>query len=92
MLVKGKVAVLVLLTFLTNYSDGYNILVIFGHPGKSHYEVFSGLFDELAARGHNLTILSHVKGRNTPNIRVSLLIKDFTFKFNEINFLVCKSA
>lgn len=75
MLVKGKVAVLVLLTFLANYSDGYNILVIFGHPGKSHYDVFSGLFDELAARGHNLTILSHVKGKNTPNIRVSLLIE-----------------
>lgn len=71
-MLKQKVIVLFLLTFFTNFIDGYNILVIFGHPGKSHYDVFSGLFEELAARGHNLTILSHVRGKNSLNTRVSL--------------------
>lgn len=74
MILKEKVTALFLLTFLTSCSDGYNILVIFGHPGKSHYDVFSGLFEELAARGHNLTILSHVRGKDSPNKRVSLQI------------------
>ncbi|XP_066257472.1 UDP-glycosyltransferase UGT5-like isoform X2 [Euwallacea similis] len=39
----------------------YNILVIFGHPGKSHYDVFKPLFQELGERGHNITIISHVE-------------------------------
>lgn len=38
-----------------------NILVIFGHPGKSHYDVFKPLFQELGERGHHITIISHVK-------------------------------
>ncbi|XP_019756912.2 UDP-glycosyltransferase UGT5 isoform X1 [Dendroctonus ponderosae] len=42
-------------------SYAYNILVIFGHPGKSHYDVFKPLFQELGNRGHNITIISHVK-------------------------------
>ncbi|KAF7270323.1 hypothetical protein GWI33_016722 [Rhynchophorus ferrugineus] len=37
-----------------------NILVIFAHPGKSHYDVFKPLFQELGNRGHNITIISHV--------------------------------
>lgn len=52
-------------------SDSYNILVIFGHPGKSHYDAFGALFLELAEKGHNLTILSHVPVKPTKNITVS---------------------
>ncbi|CAG9762824.1 unnamed protein product [Ceutorhynchus assimilis] len=51
------------ITFLlfVQHAASYNILVLFGHMGKSHYDVFKPLFQELGERGHNITILSHVK-------------------------------
>ncbi|XP_050296038.1 UDP-glycosyltransferase UGT5-like [Anthonomus grandis grandis] len=52
----------------------YNILVIFGHPGKSHYDVFKPLFQELGNRGHRLTIVSHVRTKDDiKNVRDVLL-------------------
>lgn len=51
----------IILLLLLQLCECYNILVIFGHPGKSHYDVFKPLFQELGARGHNLTIISHVR-------------------------------
>ncbi|XP_030745755.1 UDP-glucuronosyltransferase 1-9-like [Sitophilus oryzae] len=45
---------------LVETCESYNILVIFGHPGKSHYDVFKPLFQELGERGHHITIISHV--------------------------------
>lgn len=46
---------------LVQIGQCFNILVIFGHPGKSHYDVFKPLFQELGERGHHITIMSHVK-------------------------------
>lgn len=39
------------------------ILVLFYHPGPSHFQSFYPLFNELAERGHNVTVLTytHVK-------------------------------
>lgn len=51
----------VLLLVLVQIVQCFNILVIFGHSGKSHYDVFKPLFQELGERGHNITILSHVR-------------------------------
>lgn len=39
--------------------DAYKILGLFPHPGKSHFDVFKPLFKELAARGHEVTVISH---------------------------------
>lgn len=49
-------------------SNSYNILVAFGHNGKSHYEVFGDLFVELGSRGHNVTILGHVPVKGHSNV------------------------
>ena len=35
------------------------ILGIFGHLGKSHFDVFKPLLEELARRGHDLTVISY---------------------------------
>ncbi|XP_076628225.1 UDP-glycosyltransferase UGT5 [Colletes latitarsis] len=37
----------------------FKILAIFGHMGKSHFDVFKPLLEELARRGHELTVASH---------------------------------
>ncbi|KAL1509696.1 hypothetical protein ABEB36_004398 [Hypothenemus hampei] len=58
-----------ILSLIVNFSFSYKILVIFGHPGKSHFDAFKSLFKELAGRGHELTILGHVPINNITNIR-----------------------
>lgn len=35
------------------------ILGVFGHLGKSHFDVFKPLLEELARRGHEITVVSH---------------------------------
>lgn len=35
------------------------ILVLFYHPGPSHFHSFYPLFNELAERGHSVTVLSY---------------------------------
>lgn len=37
----------------------YNILVLFPHSGKSHFDSYVGLFKALAKKGHNVTVISH---------------------------------
>ncbi|KAH1028366.1 hypothetical protein HUJ05_001725 [Dendroctonus ponderosae] len=49
--------------------------LVFGHPGKSHYDVFEDMFRALAERGHKLTILSHVNSPHHENIR-HILFRD----------------
>lgn len=39
--------------------DGYKILGLFPHPGKSHFDVFKPLLKELALKGHEVTVVSH---------------------------------
>lgn len=39
--------------------DGYKILGLFPHPGKSHFDVFKPLLKELALKGHDVTVISH---------------------------------
>lgn len=40
--------------------DGKRILVLFYHPGPTHFSAFYPLFNTLAERGHNVTVLSYV--------------------------------
>lgn len=39
--------------------SGYKILGIFPHTGKSHFDVFEPLMKALAAKGHEVTVISH---------------------------------
>lgn len=49
------------LLFLINLSlsYSYNILGVFPHPGKSHVDVFKPLMKALAAKGHQVTVISY---------------------------------
>lgn len=50
------------------------ILVLFYHPGPSHFHSFYPLFNELAERGHNVTVLTYTHVENTnPNYNELLL-------------------
>ncbi|KAL4705338.1 hypothetical protein ACJJTC_006824 [Scirpophaga incertulas] len=41
-----------------NHCFCYKILCFLPYPGKSHYDVFAPVLDELANRGHKLTVVS----------------------------------
>lgn len=43
--------------FLAN-GQSAKILGLFGHPGKSHFDIFEPLMKELARRGHEVTVIS----------------------------------
>lgn len=77
-----KSVVFGLLLYAT-FCETYKILVVFPHPGHSHFMVFENLFKELADRGHELTVISHYPlEKPYPNYRdvslkeSSLLLKD----------------
>ncbi|XP_018351227.1 PREDICTED: UDP-glucuronosyltransferase 2A3-like isoform X2 [Trachymyrmex septentrionalis] len=46
-------------TFVNPMQTKFKILGVFGHPGKSHFDVFKPLLEELARRGHELTVISY---------------------------------
>lgn len=46
-------------SFVVEPKGKLNILGVFGHPGKSHFDVFYPLLEELARRGHDVTVISH---------------------------------
>lgn len=49
-------------------THAFRILAVFPHPAKSHFAFFEPLVKELAARGHDVTVLSHFPQRSrTPN-------------------------
>lgn len=66
--------VLLLLIAAMSSVDGYRILVLFYHPGPSHFSAFYPLFNALAMRGHEVTVLtySHAKYSH-PNYHELLL-------------------
>ncbi|XP_018394777.1 PREDICTED: UDP-glucuronosyltransferase 2A3-like [Cyphomyrmex costatus] len=46
-------------TFVNTTKTKLKILGVFGHFGKSHFDVFKPLLEELARRGHELTVVSY---------------------------------
>ncbi|XP_052750704.1 uncharacterized protein LOC113512976 [Galleria mellonella] len=50
-------AIFILVQTLT--TSAYNILAIFPYQGKSHFIVFKVFLEELANRGHNVTVISY---------------------------------
>lgn len=58
--------IIILLTFSTLTISAERILVLMSHPGSSHFYSFYPLFNALAERGHNVTVLSynHVKNHH----------------------------
>lgn len=48
-----------MLSWCLVFVSSYNILALFPHTGKSHFDVFEVLLKKLADRGHHLTVLSY---------------------------------
>ncbi|CAH0561451.1 unnamed protein product [Brassicogethes aeneus] len=62
--------IFLVLYLLVSSVSALNILVLFPHPGASHFYVFEPMFKTLAARGHSLTIVSYApKKTAVENIR-----------------------
>lgn len=53
------VSLVLFLCTLSKATDGYKILGVFPHRGKSHFDVFKPLLKALAEKGHELTVISH---------------------------------
>lgn len=61
---------ILLIVYLATPLQCYNILGIFIHPGKSHFDMFYPLMHGLAQNGHNITVISHFPDKNPlPNYR-----------------------
>ncbi|KAL0123286.1 hypothetical protein PUN28_005667 [Cardiocondyla obscurior] len=45
-------------TFVNSTEPKLKILGVFGHLGKSHFDVFKPLLEELARKGHEITVIS----------------------------------
>ncbi|KAF2881521.1 hypothetical protein ILUMI_24655 [Ignelater luminosus] len=58
-----KITVLVLFHFWTTI-NGYKILGLFPHPGKSHFDAFRPLLKALAEKGHEVTVISYFPQKN----------------------------
>uniref|UniRef100_A0A336KDN1 CSON005611 protein n=1 Tax=Culicoides sonorensis TaxID=179676 RepID=A0A336KDN1_CULSO len=56
---------------LFGFIQSYRILGLFIHPGRSHYVVFNPLMKGLAAKGHNVTVVSYFpeKENSVPNYK-----------------------
>lgn len=50
--------------FVNTAKSKLKILGIFGHLGKSHFDVFKPLLEELARRGHEITVISYFPRTN----------------------------
>ncbi|XP_063244329.1 UDP-glycosyltransferase UGT5-like [Bacillus rossius redtenbacheri] len=50
---------LLALAALARLTAAARILGVFGHVGRSHFDSFQPLLEELASRGHSLVVLSH---------------------------------
>lgn len=44
--------------YVRETNTSLKILGVFGHPGKSHFDVFLPVLEELSRRGHEVTVLS----------------------------------
>lgn len=60
----------VLFLVLCQSLSAYKILVLFPHPGKSHFDVFLPMLKFLSEKGHQVTVVSHFPQPNqTDNYR-----------------------
>ncbi|XP_021917399.1 UDP-glucuronosyltransferase 3A1-like isoform X2 [Zootermopsis nevadensis] len=55
---------------LLHTAENSKILVVFSHLGRSHFDVFEPYLEQLAAKGHQLLVISHFpRKRPTPNYK-----------------------
>ncbi|XP_036142562.1 UDP-glycosyltransferase UGT5 isoform X4 [Monomorium pharaonis] len=61
--------------FVNTTKTKLKILGVFGHLGKSHFDVFKPLLEELARRGHELTVISYFP--RTDNVKMKELLPNY---------------
>lgn len=62
------------MSVFSSVCDSYNILILFPYPGKSHFVLYTQMFDILIAKGHNLTVVGfHHHQQTHPNFGEVLL-------------------
>lgn len=67
---RGLVFILLCVVGLARLTFALNILVIFPHPGTSHFHAFAKLFKGLANKGHEVTVISNCPAKDRiPNYR-----------------------
>lgn len=59
--------------FVNTTKTKLKILGVFGHLGKSHFDVFKPLLEELARRGHELTVVSYFPRTDNAKMKEPLL-------------------
>lgn len=75
--------------FLNSAQSKLKILVIMGHLGKSHFQTFKPLFEELARRGHYLTVLSHFPRSEAAKMKEALTTyKDISLLNSEVGTFI----
>ncbi|KAF2881515.1 hypothetical protein ILUMI_24649 [Ignelater luminosus] len=66
--------------------NGYKILGVFPHPGKSHFDFFEPLMKELAHKGHEVTVISHFPQKIPLKGYTDISIVDGShLKYNNVN-------
>lgn len=66
--------------------NGLRILAVFPYTGKSHHYVFEPLLQQLLAKGHELTVISHFPDRNAPENRKDIhIVKDMSKSENAVD-------
>lgn len=73
----------------STFVESSRILVLFYHPGPSHFYSFYPLFNELAERGHNITVLSYNHVKDVHENYNELILKEMnvinaTFSYNDM--------
>ncbi|XP_034934683.1 UDP-glucuronosyltransferase 2B14-like [Chelonus insularis] len=81
-------------TGINKKQEKYKILGVFGHIGKSHFDVFKVLLEELARRGHDVTVISYFPRDNVssplPNYRDISLLDELDIDVNVVNLNLIK--
>lgn len=73
---KLHVAYIFILSFFATGSYSYRILGIFPSQDRNNYLTYRGLFQELANRDHEVTLISHFKHPNAPENYKDILLSD----------------
>lgn len=84
--------ILHILMFSTQLINAERILVLFYHPGQSHFYSFYPLFNKLAERGHNVTVLAYNHVKNHHSNYNELILDGMPVVVSSINYetLVCE--
>lgn len=68
--ISTRIFFVILVLCFSHTAETSKILVVFSHLGKSHFDAYEPYFEELAARGHQILVISHFpRQRPIPNYK-----------------------